>query len=96
MHKYCIVSIQLCEMLLYTPNLGFLSWVVAYSVGFFCTGPRAGNWWKSPPVTEPQFTTGNRFRLWLIIAIRNLPDARNNRHKPNRTVSGAIIITNGL
>ena len=35
---------------------------------------------KSPPVTEPQFTTGNRFRLWLIIAIRNSPDARNNRH----------------
>ena len=25
---------------------------------------------KSPPVTEPQFTTGNRFRPWLIIAIR--------------------------
>ena len=51
---------------------------------------------KSPPVTEPQFTTGNRFRLWLIIAIRNSPDARNNRHKPNQTVRGAIIITNGL
>ena len=51
---------------------------------------------KSPPVTEPQFTTGNRFRLWLIIAIRNSPDARNNQHKPNQTVSGAIIITNGL
>ena len=57
---------------------------------------RAGNWWKITPVTEPQFTTGNRFRPCLIIAIRNLPDARNNRHKPNRTVSGAIIITNGL
>ena len=51
---------------------------------------------KSPPVTEPQFTMGNRFRLWLIIAIRKSPDARNNRHKPNQTVSGAIIITNGL
>ena len=51
---------------------------------------------KSPPVTEPHFTTGNRFRLWLIIAIHNSPDARNNRHKPNQTVSGAIIITNGL
>ena len=51
---------------------------------------------KPPPVTEPQFTTGNRFRLWLIIAIHNLPDARNNRHKPNQTVSGAIIISNGL
>ena len=51
---------------------------------------------KSPPVTEPQFTTGNRFRLWLIIAIHNSPDARNNLHKPNQTVSGAIIITNGL
>ena len=51
---------------------------------------------KSPPVTEPQFTTGNHFRLWLIIAIHNSPDARNNRHKPNQTVSGAIIITNGL
>ena len=32
---------------------------------------------KSPPVTEPQLTTGNRFRPWLIIAIRYLPDARN-------------------
>ena len=51
---------------------------------------------KSPPVTEPQFTMGNRIRLWLIIAIRKSPDARNNRHKPNQTVSGAIIITNGL
>ena len=58
-------------------------------------------WWlepgiggKSPPVTEPQFTTGNPFRL--IIAIHNSPYARNNRHKPNQTVSGAIIITNGL
>ena len=51
---------------------------------------------KSPPVTEPQFTTGNRFRLWLIIAIHSSPDARNNRHKPNQTVSGAIILTNGL
>ena len=51
---------------------------------------------NSPPITEPQFTTGNRIRPWLIIAIRNLPDARNNRHKPNRTVSGAITITNGL
>ena len=51
---------------------------------------------KSPTVTEPQFTTENRFRPWLIIAIRNSPDTRNNRHKPNRTISGAIIITNGL
>ena len=49
---------------------------------------------KSLPVTEPQFTTGNRFRPWLIIVTRNLPDTLNNRHKPNRTVSGAI--TNGL
>ena len=51
---------------------------------------------KSPPVTEPWLTTENRFRPWLIIAIRNLPDTLNNRHKPNRTVSGAIKITNGL
>ena len=51
---------------------------------------------KSRPVTEPQFTTGSRIRPWLIIAIRYLPDARNNQHKPNQTVSGAIIITNGL
>ena len=50
---------------------------------------------KSPTVTEPQFTTGNRFRPWLKRAIHNLPDARINRHKPNRTVSGAII-NNGL
>ena len=35
---------------------------------------------KSPTVTEPQFTTGNRFRPWLIIAIRNSPDTQNNWH----------------
>ena len=27
---------------------------------------------------------------------RSSADAQNNRHKPNGTVSGAIIITNGL
>ena len=41
----------------------------------------------SPPVTEPQFTTGDRFRPWLIIAIHILPDARNNRHKPNERLA---------
>ena len=51
---------------------------------------------KSPTVTEPQFTTGDRLRPWLLIAIRNSPDTRNNRHKPNQMVDGAIIITNGL
>ena len=35
---------------------------------------------KSPTVTEPQFTTGDRLRPWLLIAIRNSPDTRNNRH----------------
>ena len=59
----------------------------------FALTRRVGNWWK---ITARNRTTGNRFRLWLIIAIHNSPDARNNRHKPNQTVSGAIIITNGL
>ena len=45
---------------------------------YTCAQPGIGG--KSPPVTEPQFITGNRFRLWLIIAIRYLPDTRNNRH----------------
>ena len=35
---------------------------------------------KSPTVTEPQFTTGDRRRPWLLIAIRNSPDTRNSRH----------------
>ena len=39
MHKYCILSIQQCEMLLYTLNLGsfilgFAIYPVAYGVGF--------------------------------------------------------------
>ena len=39
MHKYCILSIQQCEMLLYTLNLGpfilgFAIYPVAYWVGF--------------------------------------------------------------
>ena len=31
---------------------------------------------KSPTLTEPQFTTGDGLRPWLIIAIRNSQDTR--------------------
>ena len=39
---------------------------------------------------------GGLLQTVVELAIRNLPDTRNNRHKPNRTVSRAIILTNGL
>ena len=43
MHKYCILSVQQCEMLLYTLNLGsfildFAIYPVAYGVGFTLLG----------------------------------------------------------
>ena len=49
MHKYCILSIQQCEMLLYTLNLGsfilgFAIYPVAYGVGFTLLGLPIVKW----------------------------------------------------
>ena len=61
MHKYCILSIQQCEMLLYTLNLGFFIlgfaiYPVAYGVGFYCTGPTHSHMhFKQQPIVGEQY-----------------------------------------
>ena len=47
MHKYCILSIKQCEMLLYTLTsfiLGFAIYPVAYGVGFTLLGQPKVKW----------------------------------------------------
>ena len=62
MHKYCILSIQQCEMLLYTLNLaffirGFAIYPVAYGVGFTLLGLPIVKWmsnFKQQPIVGVQ------------------------------------------
>ena len=63
MHKYCILNIQQCEMLLYTLNLGsfipsFAIYPVAYWVGFFLLGLPIVKWisnFKQQPLVGGQY-----------------------------------------
>ena len=63
MHKYCILSIQQCEMLLYTLNLGsfilgFAIYPVAYEVGFTLLGLPIVKWisnFKQQPIVGGQY-----------------------------------------
>ena len=63
MHKYCILSIQQCEMLLYTLNLGsfilgFAIYPVAYWVGFTLLGLPIVKWisnFKQQPIVGGQY-----------------------------------------
>ena len=63
MHKYCILSIQQCEMLLYTLNLGsfilvFAIYAVAYGVGFTLLGLPIVKWisnFKQQPIVGGQY-----------------------------------------
>ena len=58
MHKYCILCIQQCEMLLYTLNLGFFIldfaiYPVAYGLGFTLLGVLIVKWisdFKQQPI----------------------------------------------
>ena len=63
MHKYCILSIQQCEMLLCTLNLGsfvlgFAIYPVAYWVGFTLLGLPIVKWisnFKQQPIVGGQY-----------------------------------------
>ena len=63
MHKYCILSIQQCEMLLYTLNLGsfilgFAIYPLAYGVGFTLLGLPIVKWisnFKQQPIVGGQY-----------------------------------------
>ena len=63
MHKYCILSIQQCEMLLYTLNLGsfilgFAIYPVGYGVGFTLLGLPIVKWisnFKQQPIVGGQY-----------------------------------------
>ena len=63
MHKYCILSIQLCEMLLYTQCfeffiLGFAIYPVVYGVGFTLLSLPIVKWissFKQQPVVGRQY-----------------------------------------
>ena len=63
MHIYCILSIQQCEMLLYTLNLGsfilgFAIYPVAYGVGFTLLGLPIVKWisnFKQQPIVGGQY-----------------------------------------
>ena len=63
LHKYCILSIQHCEMRLYTLNLGFFIlgfaiYPVAYGVGFTLLGLPIVKWisnFKQPIVSGQYF-----------------------------------------
>ena len=67
MHKYCILSIQQCEMLLYNIKLfffkdffilGFAIYPVAYGVGFTLLGLPIVKWisnFKQQPIVGGQY-----------------------------------------
>ena len=50
---------------------------------------RAGNWWKITARNQTAVHYGEPLQTVVINCNTQLPDARNNRHKPNRTVSNS-------